>query len=144
MAAKISLQNAPVFRAIEHRAPCFQFAHAIGRFLGVQFRHAPIVHVLPAAHGVGEMDFPIVAIVHIGERGGDPAFGHDGVRFAEQTFANHPDRNARGRSFNGRAQSRAAGADHEHVVLEMFRNRALRVREIAQKSCQMPIEQSRT
>ena len=66
------------------------------------------------------MDFPIVAIIDIGERSGDPALGHDGVRFAEQTFANHPDRNARGRSFNGRAQSRAAGADDEHVVLECF------------------------
>ena len=91
MAAEISLQDAAVLRAIEHRAPCFQFAHAIGRFLGVQFRHAPLVDVLAAAHGIGEMDLPIVAIVHIGERSGDPSLGHDRVRFAEQTFANHPD-----------------------------------------------------
>ena len=91
VAAEISLQNPAVLRAIEDRAPRFQFAHAIGRFLGVQFRHAPIVDVLAAAHGVGEMDLPVVAIVHIGERSRDAAFGHHGVRFAEQRFANHPD-----------------------------------------------------
>ena len=102
VAAEISLQNAPVFRAIEDRAPGFEFAHAIGRFLGVQLRHAPIIDVLPAAHGVGEMHFPVVAIIDIGERRRDAAFGHDGVRFAEQRFANHPDRNA------GRRASMAA------------------------------------
>ena len=118
VAAKISLQNAAVLRAIENRAPRFQFAHAIGRFLGVQLGHAPVVDVLAAAHRVGEMDFPIVAIVHIRQRRRDAAFGHDGVRFAEKRFANQPDRNARRRRFDRRAQSRAAGADDEHVVFE--------------------------
>ena len=88
VAAKISLQNPAVFRAIENRAPRFQFAHAIGRFFRVQFRHAPLIDVLAAAHRVGEMHFPIVAIIDIRERGGDPAFGHHGVRFAEKRFAN--------------------------------------------------------
>ena len=120
VAAKISLQNAPVLRAIEDRAPRFEFAHAIGRFLGVQFRHAPLIYILAAAHRIGEVDFPTVAIIHVGQGGGDPAFGHDRVRFAEQAFANHPDRNACGRRFNGRAQSRAAGADDQNVVLESF------------------------
>ena len=124
VAAKISLQNAAVLRAIEDRAPRFEFAHAIGRFLGVQFRHAPLIDILAAAHRVGEVDFPIVAIVDVGERSGDSPFGHDGVRFAEQTFANHPDRNAGGRRFDGRAQSRAAGTDDKNVVFEMFRSRA--------------------
>ena len=45
-----------------------------------------LIDVLPAAHRVGEMHFPIVAIVHIRERGGDSAFRHDGVRFAEQAI----------------------------------------------------------
>ena len=66
------------------------------------------------------MHFPIVAIIDIGQRGRDPAFGHDGVRFAEQTFANHPDRNSGGRRFDGGAQSGAAGTDHENVVLKGF------------------------
>ena len=86
----------------------------------MQLRHAPIVDVLPAAHRVGEMHFPIVAIVDIRQRGRDSAFGHDGVRFAEQTFANHPDRNAGRGRFDRRAQSGAAGTDDQNVVLESF------------------------
>jgi hypothetical protein len=40
------------------------------------------------------------------------------VRFAEKTFADHTDRDARGGSFDGRAQTGPAGADDQHVVLE--------------------------
>ena len=83
MATEISLQNAAVFRPIEDRAPSLQFADPIGRFLGVQLRHSPIVDVLPAAHRVGEMNLPVVAIVHVGERGRDPAFRHHGMGFAQ-------------------------------------------------------------
>ena len=82
MAAKISLQNSTVFRPIENRAPGLEFAHPGRRFPRVQFRHSPIVDVLPAAHRVGEMHFPVIAIVDIRERGRDSAFGHHGVRFA--------------------------------------------------------------
>ena len=94
VAAEISLQNPAIFCPIEDRAPRFEFAHAIGRFLRMQLRHAPVVDVLPAAHGVGEMHFPIVAIVDIRQCGGNSTFGHHGVRFAEQTLAHHPDGNA--------------------------------------------------
>ena len=82
VAAKIPLQNAPVFRAIEDRAPGLELTHPRGRFLGVQLGHPPIVDVLPTAHGVGKMDLPVVAVVHVGECGRDPALGHHGVRFA--------------------------------------------------------------
>ncbi len=82
VAAKIALQNPPVLGAIEDRAPGLEFAHPRRRFPGVQLGHAPIVDVLPAPHGIGEMDLPIVAIVDVGERGRDPALGHDGVGFA--------------------------------------------------------------
>ena len=83
VAAKIALQNAPVFCAIENCSPCFQFAHAVRRFFRVQLGHAPLIHILTAPHRVGEMHFPIVALVHIGQGGGDPTFGHHGVRFAK-------------------------------------------------------------
>src|SRR5256885_12007473 len=48
MAAEIALQNASVGRAVEHRAPRFQFMNPRRRFLGVQLGHAPIVEILPA------------------------------------------------------------------------------------------------
>ena len=71
-------------RAIEERAPRLELAHAVRRFLGVQLGHPPVVDVLAAAHRVGEVHLPAVAIVDVGERRGDAAFGHDGVRLAEQ------------------------------------------------------------
>ena len=92
VAAEIALQDAAVLRAVEHRAPRFQLADAIGRFLGVQLGHPPVVHVLAAAHRVGEVDLPVVAVVDVGQRRRDAALGHDGVRFAEQRFADKPDR----------------------------------------------------
>ena len=66
------------------------------------------------------MDLPIVAVIDIGERRRDAAFGHHRVRFAEKTFANQPDGNAGRRCFNRRTQSRAARTDDENVVLECF------------------------
>ena len=82
----------------------------------MQLRHAPVVDVLAAAHGVGEVDLPVIALVHVGQRRGDAALGHDGVRLAQQRFADQADRNAGRRSLDGRPQARSAGSDDEHVV----------------------------
>src|SRR4029450_6402022 len=67
MAAKIALKNSTVRSAIEDRPPAFQFADAFGRFLGMQFSHAPVVDVLAAAHCVGKVHLPIVALIDVGE-----------------------------------------------------------------------------
>ena len=82
----------------------------------MELRHPPVVHVLAAAHRVGEMDLPVVAIVHVGQRRRHAAFGHDGVRLAEQRLAQQADLDAAGGRFDGGAQPCAAGADHQHVV----------------------------
>ncbi len=120
------------------RAPRLELAHAVGRFLGVQLRHAPVVDVLAAAHRVGEMDLPAVAVVDVGERRGDAAFGHHRVRLAEQRLADQADPHARRRRFDRGAQSGAARADDEHVVLVgLVRQRIL-------QSVKTPIEQRRT
>ena len=89
MAAEVALQNLAVFGAIENRAPGFELMHALGRFFGMQFRHAGIVQILPAAHGVGEMHAPVVAVVDIAHGRRHAAFRHHRVRFAQQRFANH-------------------------------------------------------
>ena len=88
MSAEIPLQNPSVFRSIENCAPGFQFADPSRRFTRVQLGHAPIVDVLTASHGIGEVDFPIVSIVHIREGGRNATFCHDRVRFAKERFAN--------------------------------------------------------
>ena len=138
VAAEVALQDAAVGRAIEDRAPRLELAHAVGRFPGVQFGHPPVVDVLAAAHRVGEVDLPAVAVVDVGERRGDAAFGHDRVRLAEERLAQQPDPNARRRRFDRGAQPGAAGADDEHVVLvRLVRQRIL-------QSVRTPIEQRRT
>ncbi len=91
MAAEVALEDAAVLRAIEDRAPRLELADAIGRFLRVQLRHAPVVDVLAAAHRVREVHFPVVAIVDVGERRGDAAFGHHRVRLAEQRLTDQAD-----------------------------------------------------
>ncbi len=112
-----ALENVAGFRAIEERPPLFEFADAIGRFLGVKLGHAPVVQKLSAAHGVAKMRFPVVGRVHVGHRGGDAAFGHDGVGLSEERLADHSYGGALRKGFNGRTQPRAAGADDENVVL---------------------------
>ncbi len=82
--AEVSLQNFAVGRAVEHRAPLFEFAHAVRRFSCVKFGHPPVVDVLPAAHRVGEVDLPVVAVIDVRERRRDSALGHHGVSFTEQ------------------------------------------------------------
>ena len=94
VAAEVALEDAAVRRAIEDRAPRLELAHAVGRFLRVQLRHAPVVDVLAAAHRVGEVDLPVVAVVDVGQRRGDAALGHHRVRLAEQRLADQADRHA--------------------------------------------------
>ena len=118
VSAEIALQDSAIGRPVEHCSPRFQLAHARRRFLRVQLGHAPVIDILPAAHGIGEMDFPIVAVVHIGQRGGDAAFGHYGVGLAEEALANQAHRNAGGRGLDGGAQPGATGADDQHLVLD--------------------------
>ena len=112
VSAKVTLKDAAVFGAIKERAPCFELAHALGRFFGVELGHAPVVEVLSAAHGVSEVHAPVVAIVDIGQSRGDASFSHHGVGFAEEGFADDSDFCAAGRGFNRGAQTGTARADH--------------------------------
>jgi hypothetical protein len=117
VAAEVALEDAPVLGAIEDRAPGLELAHPFGRLLGVQLRHPPVVEVLAAAHGVGEVDLPAVAVVDVRHRRGHPALGHDRVRLAEQRLADEPDGEAGGGGLDRRPQAGAAGADDDDVVL---------------------------
>ena len=96
VAAEITLQDFPILGAVKHRAPRLQFMHARRSFFGMQLGHAPVVDVLPAAHRIGKVHFPVVAVIHIAHGGRHPAFGHDGVRLAQQRFADQADFDAGG------------------------------------------------
>ena len=86
----------------------------------MELGHPPVIDVLSATHRIGEVNFPAVAIIDIGERRGDAALSHNRVGFAEQAFADHAYGNTRRRCFNRGAQSRAPGPDYENVVLKSF------------------------
>jgi len=116
VAAEGSLIDAPIGRAIEQRAPRLELIDAIGRFLRVDLRHAPVVVHLAAAHRVAEMHAPIVFGHDVAERRGCPALGHDGVCFAEQRFADERDFGLLGTGFDGGAEAGAAGTDYDDVV----------------------------
>ena len=117
VAAEVTLQDAAVLGAIEDRAPGLELAHAIGRLLGVQLGHPPVVQVLAAAERVGEVHLPAVAIVDVGHRRRHPPLGHDRVGLAEQRLADEADGDTRRGSLDRRAQPRAAGANDQDVVL---------------------------
>jgi hypothetical protein len=116
MTAEVTLVDAAVGRAVEHRAPAFQFAHPVGRLLGVDLGHPPVVHVLAAAHGVGEMHLPVVAVVVVPHRRRHAALGHHRVGLAEQRLTDEANRHPGAAGFDGGAQAGAAGANHQHVV----------------------------
>jgi len=83
VSAEVALQNAPVFGAVEQRAPGFQLAHARRGFLGMQLGHARVVQILAAAHSVGEVHAPTIAIVDISHGSRHAAFGHHCVGLPE-------------------------------------------------------------
>jgi len=117
MAAEGALIDAAIGRAIEQRAPRLELRDAVGRFLGVDLGHAPIVVHLAAAHRVAEMHAPVVFPHHVAERRRGAPLGHHRVGFAEQRFADQGDFGFLGAGFDGGAQARAAGADHDDVVV---------------------------
>jgi hypothetical protein len=117
VAAEGALADPAVLRAVEDGAPHLQLADAVGRLLRVVERHAVVRHVLGAAHRVAEVDLPVVARVHVAERGGDAALGHDRVGLAEEGLADEAGLLPLRRGFDRGAQARAAGADDDHVVL---------------------------
>src|SRR4030095_9412625 len=93
-----------------------------------------------AAHRVGKVHAPTVAVVVVGHGRGHAAFGHHGVRLAEERLADEANRHsARGR-FNRGTQPRAAGADDENIVAVTLKGR----HQMSLTSVMMPIEQRRT
>ena len=84
VATEVALEDLAVLGAVEERAPLLELPDAVRRLLGVQFGHAVVVEVLAAAHGVAEVDHPVVLVVDVAHGGGHAAFGHDGVGLAEQ------------------------------------------------------------
>ena len=117
VAAEVALEDLAVGGAIEERAPLLELVDAVGRLHRVELGHAPLVEVAAALHRVAEVDLPVVLRLDVAEGRGDAAFGHHGVRLAEERLADQTDADAHRARFDRRAKPGAAGADHQDVVL---------------------------
>ena len=120
VAAEVALQDPAVRRAVEERPPLLELEDAVGRLEGMDLGHAPVVQHLAAAHGVAEVDLPVVLGPDVAEGGGDAAFGHDGVRLAEQGLAHERRAGARSARLDGGPEPGAAGADDDDVEVVPF------------------------
>jgi hypothetical protein len=120
MATEIPLENLALFGAIENRAPGLEFLHPVRSLFGMQFRHSRIVQILAAAHRIGKMDAPVIAIVDISHRRGHAAFCHNRVRFAQQRFADQSYLDSGTRRFDRSPQTGAASANYENVVVVLL------------------------
>ena len=92
MAPEVALGDAAVLGPVEQRPPALQLQHPVRRLHGVDLRHAPVVEHFAAAHGVAEVDLPVVLGPDVAHGGGHAALGHDGVGLAEERLADegHP------------------------------------------------------
>ena len=117
VAAEVALADQAVVGAVEERAPVLELHHPLGRLLGVQLGHPPVVEHLPATHGVAEVHLPVVLGPAVAHGRGDAALGHHGVRLAEQRLADDRGLRAGVVGGDGRAQAGATGTDHHDVVL---------------------------
>jgi hypothetical protein len=113
--AEVALEYAAVRGAVEQGAPRLELEHPVRGLLGVDLCHAPVAQHLAAPHGVPEVDPPVVLRVDVGQRGGDPALGHHGVRLAEQRLAHQRCPRPPGGGLDGRPEPRPTGPHDNHI-----------------------------
>ncbi len=112
VSAEVALQDSAVLGAVKDRAPGFEFVNPRRRLLGVQFSHAAIVQVLAAAHGVGKVNPPVVAVIDVAHGRRHAAFGHYSVGLAQHRLGDRGSLAARRGRLNSSPQTRAARANH--------------------------------
>ena len=129
--AEVALADLAVLGAVEQRTVGLELPDPVGGFLGVQFRHPPVVQELAATHGVTEVHLPGVLGVDVAHRRRAAALGHHGVGLAEQRLGHHRDAQATFACLDHRAQTCTAGTDHDDVVLVPFQLRFVRSHQIS-------------
>ncbi len=115
MTTEVPLQDPAVRRAVEQCAPLLELEDAIGGFEGVDLSHPPVVEHLAAAHGVAEVNFPVVLRPHAGESRGDATFSHHRVCLAEEGLAHQCRARPHLARFDSRPEPCPTGADDHDV-----------------------------
>src|SRR5206468_5109207 len=114
-AAEGPLIDLPLRRAREGHAVMLQFAHGRDRFTHHVFDGVLIAQPVRPLDGVVHMPAPIV-LAHIAECGAHPALRGHGVAASRVDLGNTSGpKTLVGKAKNG-AQSRAAAANHHHVI----------------------------
>ena len=140
MTAEVALEDEAVLRAIEEGAPLLELEDAVRRLLRVELGHAPVVEELAAAHGVAEVDLPVVLLPHVAQRSRDPALGHHGVRLPEERLAHQRGLHTHRARFDRGTQAGAARADDDDIEVVGL---VLRHQLTHRRSVMTPIAQSR-
>ena len=83
MAAEIPLENESLLGPVEQSTPFLEFKNSFRSFLGVDLGHAPVVEQFSPAHGVAEVNFPIVLGINVSQSRRDATLRHHRVGFAE-------------------------------------------------------------
>ncbi len=120
MTAEVALQDATVWGAVEQGPPFLELEHAIGRLLGVDLCHAPVVQHLAAAHGVAEVHPPVVFGPYVAEGSCNAPLGHDGVRLAEERFADEGSTCAHLARLDRSSEPGSPGPDDDYVEVVSF------------------------
>ena len=116
VSTEVALADLAVFEAVEQRAVGLQLPNPVGCLFGVQLGHPPVVQELPTAHRVAEVGLPVVLRVGVTHRRRAAALGHDRVGLTEQRLGHHRDLETAFARLDDRAQTCAAGTNHDDVV----------------------------
>ncbi len=120
VATEVALGDQTVVETVEEGAPLLELDDPLGRLLGMQLSHPPVVEHLAAAHGVAEVHLPVVLFPEVAHRGRDAALGHHGVGLAQQRLADDGNPRASVMGRDGGTQTGSAGSDHDHVVVVLL------------------------
>ena len=118
MPTNVPLGNRALFGSVEDCTPLLKLADAVRGLLGVKLGHPPLVEKLTAAHGVAEVNLPVVAGVDIAEGRRSTTFSHDRVGLAEERLADDARVEALPGTLDGSAKTSTTGTDDDDVVLD--------------------------
>ena len=114
--AEGTLRKPAVVPAREERPPVLELDDVAGRLAGEELYGVLVAEIVGALDGVVGVDLRRV-LGRVSERGVDPALGRSGMRAGRVQLRDHRDVRPGVVGLDGRAHARAAGADHEDVVL---------------------------
>ncbi len=114
-AERTLIDLAVLLAARERQAPVLQFVDRGGRVAHHVLDRILVAEPVRTLHGVVHVPAPVV-FAHVAERSRDPALRRDRVRAGRKHLGDAGGAQSRLAAADDRAQARASGADHHHVI----------------------------